>query len=106
MHLSECTDLYSDSRSFDSDVRSCIAGWLFKSTTEFYGWDDRLHLNFMFGALCWGYSFAGIMMFFTKPKWTERSSFPHLLFATVLIFVQGEFSVLMFSVDFRSLALE
>lgn len=91
MHLTECITLYTESTKFDYQVRSCVNEWLFKSTTEFYGWDDRLHLNDSFGFLCWSYTFAGLMMLLLKPSWSTRSSFPYTFFALILIFVQGVF---------------
>ncbi len=91
MHLSQCVDLFSDSNKIDHHVRSCIKGWLFKSTTEFHGWEnDRLGLDYMFGALCWSYSVAGIVMFLIKPSWIQKSNFPHFFYAFVLTFLQGK----------------
>mmetsp|Transcript_9450 Transcript_9450/g.13880 ORF Transcript_9450/g.13880 Transcript_9450/m.13880 type:complete len:248 (-) Transcript_9450:1664-2407(-) len=92
MHLSECTDLFSETNTFDAEVTECVKEWLWKTKTEFYGWDDRLQLDPLFGALCWSYSIAGICMFIVQPKWTKRSSFPYQTFALVLICVQGPLS--------------
>jgi len=104
MHLSECVDLLSTSNTFtDPSFGSCLYSWSFKTTTEFYGWDvDRLHLNQLFGFLCWSYTFAGIMMFFLRPSWSrsKSSNFPYVLFACLLAFVQGPLS---FTADYLSM---
>lgn len=101
MHLSECTDLFSETNKFDAEVWECTVSWLFKTKTEFYGWD--LSLDYLFGFLCWSYTIAGIMMLVLKSKWMERSSFPTTTFALILIFLQGPLS---FSADYLNMTNE
>ena len=91
MHLSECIDLFSESKSIDSEVTECLSRWAFKSRTEFYECDD-LVLNPFFGALCWSYSLGGIFMLLirSKSKWVTRSNFPYTPYALLMTFVQGK----------------
>lgn len=89
MHLVECAESILDS-SGSSSVRSCVSNWFFKSTTSFYGFDDRLLGGPIFGFLCWNYTIAGIFMLVIKPRWIKKSFFPITLFAMILIFIQGE----------------
>lgn len=90
MHLSECVDLFSESNSFDREVGECIHNWLWKTRTEFFE-HNGLILSPYFGALCWTYSLAGIVMLIIKPKcnWWVQSSFPYVTYALVLVFIQG-----------------
>ncbi len=90
MHLSECIDLINSPDRLDySAAGECTRDWIFKSTTEFYGWDDRLQQSVLFGLLCWSYTMAGIVMLIIQPSWTAKSSFPYRTFAYTLIFLQG-----------------
>ena len=89
MHLGECVDLFSESNRFDSEVRSCVNSWLWKTKTEFHNSDD-LVLNPSFGALCFSYSLGGLVMIGLKPKWTAHSKFPYVTYAMILTFVQGK----------------
>lgn len=89
MHLNECLELAYVSGDVSYSPSECAKDWFWKSSTEFYGWDDRLQLNHLFGALCWSYSLAGLVMLWVQPSWTKRAWFPYRAFAFTLIFIQG-----------------
>mmetsp|Transcript_8198 Transcript_8198/g.12409 ORF Transcript_8198/g.12409 Transcript_8198/m.12409 type:complete len:219 (+) Transcript_8198:82-738(+) len=99
VHLTECLDLFSESNSFDSEVRDCLSTFFLKTTTNFHNAD--MQFNPLFGALCWSFSLGGFVMVTVKPKWLQRSSFPYRLYAYVLMFVQGPLS---FSADYINMA--
>ena len=91
MHLSECIDISFSSGDLDRNgISHCLSNWLLKTKTEFYGWDDRLKLNPLFGLLCWSYTCGGIMMYVLRPKWKARTSFPFIFCAFLLTFIQGQ----------------
>lgn len=93
MHLSECIDLTSSTKHCDwNGISHCLLNWLLKTKTEFYGWDDSLKLNPLFGLLCWSYTCGGIMMYLLLPKWRAKTSFPFTFFALLLTFIQGPLS--------------
>ena len=89
VHLTECLDLFSESNSFDSEVRDCLSTFFLKTTTNFHNAD--MQFNPLFGALCWSFTLGGFVMVTVKPKWVQRSNFPYRLYAYVLMFVQGMF---------------
>ncbi len=89
MHLTECVDLFSESNQFDAEVRECLYQWIFKTKTNFYGYED-LKLDPIFGALCMSYSISGVALFLLKPKWAYETRFPYDTFAFIMTFIQGE----------------
>jgi len=104
MHLLECCELMINSfwsmRTAPA-IRSCFSSSLFKSTTSFYGYDERLLGGPLFGLLCWSYTLAGILMILVRPKWAKNSSFPFTSFGLILIFIQGPLS---FKADYVNMA--
>ena len=87
--------------------------WLFTTRMSFYNHD--LQLPWWFGAACWNFAIAGlIMLWTTAPQWMETSNsnsrsaskrnnhiaFPYRTMALMLIFVQ---SPLSFLADYRNM---
>jgi len=101
MHLSQCIDLSFTSGDLDRiEIGHCFSNWLLKTKTEFYGWDDHLKLNPLFGLLCWSYTCGGIMLYILLPKWKARTSFPFIFYAFLLTFIQGPLS---FAADYMNM---
>mmetsp|Transcript_238 Transcript_238/g.297 ORF Transcript_238/g.297 Transcript_238/m.297 type:complete len:218 (-) Transcript_238:2355-3008(-) len=91
MQLTECLDIAIELNRFDDEVKECLSGYLFKTTTVFHGNED-LNLDPLFGALCFSYSLGGFAMLVLKPKWSHKASFPFVAYALLLLLVQGPLS--------------
>ena len=85
-------------------AHTSFTDWLFKTRMSFY--DHDLQLPWWFGAACWNFAIAGlIMLWTTAPRWMDSSSsssssarnniaFPYKTMALLLIFVQSPLSFL------------
>ena len=98
MQLTECLDIAIELNRFDDEVKECLSGYLFKTTTVFHGNED-LNLDPLFGALCFSYSLGGFAMLVLKPKWSHEASFPFVAYALLLLLVQGKFRLRLYLID-------
>lgn len=94
MHLTECVDLFSETNSFDPEVRLCLKNWLWKTKTEFHGDDLSELMGPVFAGLCFSYTLGGLSMLFMRPKWYRECSFPWIFNGVLLAAVQGPISFL------------
>lgn len=101
MNLSQCmqSNIFEGDIGFFQNFQTCVSGWLFRTTTDFYESSD-LVLPWWFGVLCFSYTIRVVVDYFIAPKWHKRTCLPLVEIFLLLGCAQG---ILSFAADYMNM---